>query len=132
MKKLIVIFNHTLTERQKEDALCSLGVKQIIFPPDDLSILWRKVPPDLEKLDEYLQPLAGWLTKSAGKSDYVLIQGEFGATFFLVSFVLKQGLLPIYSTTDRKAIEEHLPDGEVEIKHRFRHVRFRRYWEMTP
>jgi len=127
MKKLIVIFNHTLTARQIEDAYGSLGVGDIILPPDDLADLWQQVPSGLEKLDEYLQPLAGWLTKIAIESDYVLIQGEFGATFYLVFFALKHRFVPIYSTTRREALEEYLPGGEVEVKHRFRHVRFRKY-----
>ena len=127
MKKLIVIFNHTLTARQIEDAYGSLGVGDIILPPDDLADLWQQVPSGLEKLDEYMRPLAGWLTKIAIESDYVLIQGEFGATFYFVSFALKHRFVPIYSTTRREALEEYLPGGEVEVKHRFRHVRFRKY-----
>ncbi len=132
MKKLIVIFNHILTERQREDSRDSLKVEKIILPPDNLRNIWKRVPSDLENLDGYLQPIAAWLKETAEVSDYVLIQGEFGTTFYLVSLALKQGLQPVYSTTDREAIEEHMPGGEVEVKHRFRHVRFRKYRGLMP
>ena len=34
---------------------------------------------------------------------------------------------PPEDTTSRQAVEEHLPDGRVEISHVFSHVHYRRY-----
>ena len=127
MLNLIVLFNHTLTEAQKADARASLGVEAIVDPPAHIRRLWAHVPPDAEALSSYLAPICAWLAETAVPGDFVLVQGEFGATFLMVSFCLKRGLIPVYSTTDRQAVEKHLPGDTVRIQHVFRHVRFRGY-----
>jgi hypothetical protein len=78
-------------------------------------------------ISDYLKPVMQWLEENAAKSDYVLIHGDFGACFILVDFAFKKGLIPIYSTTHREAVEEQNPDGSVKIVHRFQHQIFRRY-----
>jgi hypothetical protein len=45
----------------------------------------------------------------------------------MVIFASSKGLIPVYSTTSREAVEKHHPDGSVELTHRFRHGLFRRY-----
>ena len=126
-KKLFLIFNHDLTELQREDALSSLGVNRIVDLPSDLKLLWRQIPPDLEGIDGYLGPLKEWLVEKSDKGDFVLIQGDFGAVYIMVNFAFDNGLAPVYSTTDRRAIEKHATDGSVELTHNFRHMCFRRY-----
>ena len=126
-KKLIVIFNHQLTEAQKEDAYKSLGVSEIILLPDDLQKLWSQVPPEPARIDEYLGPVQLWLTRNAKAGDFVLIQGEFGATLIAVNKSFLLDLVPIYSTTSRIAEETMFSDGKVGINHIFSHVRFREY-----
>jgi len=124
---LLVLFNHTLTAAQKADARASLGVAEIVLPPDGIRELWSQVPPDAESLRDYLAPVWKWLSERATPGDFVLVQGEFGATFLMVNFCLKRGLVPVYSTTARQAVEKRLPNGRVQIQHTFQHVRFRRY-----
>ena len=125
--RLIVLFNHTLTNAQRADARQSLGADEILEPPPAVKRLWAEIPPEIEGLDEYLAPVSAWLTGSAVPGDYVLIQGDFGATCLLVRFTVEMGLKPVYSTTRREATETLQPDGTVELTHRFGHVRFRRY-----
>ncbi len=124
---IIILFNHTLTAAQEEDAYASLGVAEIILPPDEIRNLWSHVPPDLDSIKDYLSPVWDWISERAKSGDFVLVQGEFGATFLTVNFCMKKALLPIYSTTARKAIENHLDDGSVQTQHIFQHVRFRQY-----
>ncbi len=124
---LLLLFNHRLTGQQADDARASLGVGDIIFPPESIQALWSQVPPEIDDLTPYLAPVFTWLADSARLGDFVLIQGEFGATFLAVGEACRLGLIPVYSTTSRQAVEEHLPDGRVEISHVFGHVRFRRY-----
>jgi len=124
---LFLIFNHKLSEIQKEDARSSLGVHRIINLPGDLDQIWRQIPPDLIEIDNCLKSIKTWLSDQAAESDYVLIQGDFGATFILVNFTFEKGLIPIYSTSNREAVEEQQEDGSVKLSHRFRHQRFRRY-----
>jgi len=74
-----------------------------------------------------LQPVFSWLDRNAQKGDFVLIQGDFGASFLLVQHALHKEYIPVYSTTERKAVERLLEDGQVELIHQFYHIRFRKY-----
>jgi hypothetical protein len=87
------------------------------------------VPPGLEKIEAYLEPIRAWVIESAQLGDFLLVQGDFGAVYLMVRFALEKGLIPIYSTTERVAAEEHKEDGSVTLTHHFRHVRFRKYGE---
>lgn len=124
---LFLIFNHLCTTAQDEDARVSLGVKDLVGLPSSLKDLWSRIPPDLEQLRPYLEPLMGWLGSQARRGDYVLIQGDFGACYLMVRFALERGLIPVYSTTRREATEEGQPDGTIMLIHHFDHQIFRRY-----
>ena len=124
---LFLLFNHRLTEAQEADAQQSLGVDRIVAAPADIQTLWSQVPPEIDILTPYLTPVFAWLEDQARPGDFVLIQGEFGATCLAVKEAHRLNLIPVYSTTSRQAMEEHLPDGRVEIRHTFSHVRYRQY-----
>lgn len=124
---LILLFNHSLTPAQESDARASLGVGRIIAPPPELQEIWSQVPPEADELSAWLAPLFAWLAATARPGDCILIQGEFGATCQAVQVAFGLGLVPVYSTTRRDAVEEHTPDGKVHIRHTFSHVRFRHY-----
>ncbi|MGQ9921969.1 MAG: CRISPR-associated protein Csx20 [Desulfobacca sp.] len=124
---LFLLFNHTFTPVQEEAAVAQLGVGAIVALPAALQALWSQVPPELPELRPYLQPLCQWLAQHAQPGDYVLIQGDFGATYLLVNFALAQRLKPVYATTVRQASEETLADGTVRMVHHFQHRLFRRY-----
>ena len=124
---LFLIFNHDITPLQESDARDSLGVQRIINISGDLKELWRQIPPDLPKISDYLNPVKDWLAVQAKKNDHVLIQGDFGACFIMVNFAFEIGLIPIYSTTEREAVEELKEDGTVNLSHQFRHRIFRKY-----
>lgn len=126
---ILLLFNHTPTQLQLEDAQTSLGVEKSISVPRELASIWNSVPPELENIEGYLEPLRNWVVKTARPGDYVLIQGDFGATFLMVKFAFERGLIPVYSTTERLAEEEHGPAGSVKLVHNFRHVRYRKYGE---
>jgi hypothetical protein len=126
-KNLYLIFNHTFTLAQEMDARKSLGVAQIILMPEYAREVWANVPPELVEIRGYLEPVRTWLSDSSEKGDYVLVQGDFGACYLIVNFAFENGLIPIYSTTRRQAIEEHQPNGPVRMTHYFHHQRFRIY-----
>jgi hypothetical protein len=85
------------------------------------------VPADLEGIDGYLAPIKDWLAQEGKAGDYILIQGDFGATWIMVNHAFKLGLVPVYSTTERQAEQTIAADGAVQLIHHFRHRRFRRY-----
>ncbi len=124
---MYLVFNHRFTTGQEAAARGQLGVGRFAPLPPDLRDLWGQVPPDLPELLPYLAPLRQWLAAQAARGDYVLVQGDFGATYLMVRFCLEQGLIPIYATTRREAREEHRPDGSVRMSHRFQHQMFRQY-----
>jgi hypothetical protein len=126
-QKLFLIFNHTFTPVQEADARASLGVSEIVVMPDDVRHVWGNVPPELSEIQGWLEPVGKWLKENSQAGDYVLIQGDFGACFLMVHFARETGLIPVYSTTRREAVEEHQPDGSVRMTHHFNHQRFRVY-----
>jgi hypothetical protein len=126
---LLFLFNHAPTRLQEEDACKSLGVDRMLLLPGELGSLWNSVPADLEQVTEYLSPIQRWVLDNSCCGDYLLIQGDFGATYLMVKFAFENGLVPVYSTTVRDAIEEHNADGSVKLLHHFKHIRFRKYEE---
>jgi hypothetical protein len=99
MPKLFLLFSHTLTDEQITDARQSLGATEFVPLPKNLQTCWSEVPPELERIDDYLQPVFTWLTDVAQAGDYLLVQGDFGAIYLTVSFALNHGLVPIYSNS---------------------------------
>ncbi|PIE66304.1 MAG: hypothetical protein CSA26_01285 [Desulfobacterales bacterium] len=126
MSKLRVLFNHTLTPAQQEEAHCRLGVTKIIHPPAEVSNLWCNLPADVPMLQEILSPVLDWLDNGS-KGDFVLIQGDFGACYFCVQYSFRLGMQPIYSTTKRKTTEKCISENKVHLAHHFQHVTFRQY-----
>ena len=124
---LFLIFNHTVTALQEQDARTSLKVKRIVDLPEKLEPVWNQIPPDVPGIAEHLAPIRDWLCENAQPGDYVLIQGDFGACYIMVNFAFEQGLIPVYSTTQREAVEELHPDGSVKLTHNFKHRMFRKY-----
>ena len=127
MIKLFLLFNHQLTPTQQTDAIDTLGIDDVVSPPDNIRRLWGQIPPDLTTLSDYLQPVQLWIESQAKPGDYVLIQGDFGACHWMVQAAFSMNLVPIYATTRREAVEIHQPDGTVQLTHQFRHVIFRKY-----
>ncbi len=126
MKKLFLLFSHTLTPSQKEDAKKSLGVEQFVSLPDNLQKLWSNIPTELKNLSEYLTPIKDFIRQNAQKGDIVLIQGDFGGCFEMVNFVKSLNLKAVHSTTKRDVVEKTV-DGKVEKFSVFEHVIFREY-----
>lgn len=127
MRKIFLVFSHQLTKGQMEDAYSTFGVDEFIYLPDDLKKVWASIPPEEESIRFCVDRIAEWIKQNSRKGDYVLIQGDFGATFLLVDFCFESGLIPVYSTTARDADERAFNDGTVKVQRIFRHVRFRKY-----
>ncbi|MBN1969760.1 MAG: hypothetical protein JXR48_13560 [Candidatus Delongbacteria bacterium] len=126
IKKLIVIFNHgKLTEDQAYYAYDVLKIGEIIYMNEELKSIWSEIDPfedvvNVEKIEEFL-------LKSSKPYDYVLVQGEFGATFKTVNFCLENERIAIYATTERVSREMRNDDGSVSKTSEFKFVRFREY-----
>lgn len=127
MYRMLLLLSHKLTEEQKEDANTALGVREFLALPDDLQNLWMQITPTKTVLSEYLEPIRSWINENAGHGDYVLIQGDFGAVYSMVNYAFSVGLIPVYATTERMAVEKLMPDNVVKSERLFKHKMFRRY-----
>ena len=126
MKQMFLLFSHTLTPLQIKDAKNSLGVEEFIYLPFSLQRIWSSIPPDIEDIRDLLKPIEDFLEQNSKEGDYTLIQGDFGATCYMVSYVKKIGLIPIYSTNKRVAKEIKEGDKLIKISE-FEHTRYREY-----
>ncbi len=124
---LFLLFNHQLTQDQKDDARDSLGAERIIEMPSELGNIWGQIPPDLPEFGDHLKAIKDWLGSEAAKGDHALIQGDFGACYIMVNFAFEKGLIPVYSTTKRETVEEIGADGSVTVTRQFKHQIFRKY-----
>ena len=130
MKTLFLLFSHSLTSEQKQDAQDSLGVSEFVSLPVELQQMFSNVPPELEELDDYLDPIINWINDNAFyEDDYILIQGDYGATYSLVKYMIYRGSFatPIYATTERKSVDTVQDDGSIVTTRVFKHKRFRKY-----
>ncbi|HAS47295.1 MAG TPA: hypothetical protein DCS93_42860 [Microscillaceae bacterium] len=126
---LFLIFSHELTQEQVDDATQRQNVTKFVPLPEPLQELWKNIPPELDSLEAYLAPIVAWINKHCkANEDLVLIQGDFGATYFLVNHCLIHHYArPVYATTERQVVEEQQKDGTVITKRVFKHKKFRKY-----
>lgn len=125
-RSMLLILSHPMTVKQRKDAEESLKVTKFVALPEHLAFLWSDVPPDLDDLEEYLESIKQWVVENGKPGDYALVQGDFGATTALVNHCRAHGIVPVYATTRRKAVER--VNGEkIIIEREFEHVRFRIY-----
>ena len=126
MKKLFLLFSHTLTTAQETDAKATFGVEEFVFLPSELQTLWSNVPSELEDVSDYLEPLVSYLKEQSEQGDVALVQGDFGATYHMVNEVKSLGLKAVHATTKRNVVEKFVNDKIVKTSV-FEHVRFRIY-----
>jgi len=127
MKKMVLLFSHKLTESQKEDIENSLRVTEVISLPPKLQTLWSQVPTDRDLIfADYMSDIERFLMDSLDSGDFVLVQGDFGATYYMVNFSKTHGFTPLYSVNKRIA-KEFIEDGIVKKYSEFKHEFFREY-----
>ncbi len=125
MGNCFVLLNHVFSAEQVVE-LKNKRHLVMVEPPHRVRQIWAQIPPEGERLD--LSLIEEWLDKESKKGDLVWVQGEFGATFYMVTYCLQKELIPVYSTTRRISEENYKPDGTVERRHLFKHIGFRRYY----
>ena len=125
MVKAFCLLNHELTQNQILELKNRFNVENIIYPPEELSRKWSQIPAEKELDKTTIGNVTNWFT-AANKGDLLIVQGEFGATFMIVDYALKNELVPLHAVTKRVAVEHR--DGEVVSRqYVFEHVCFRKY-----
>lgn len=127
MRKALIVMSHKLYDEQISDLKNAWMCENVIYPPDEIQELISHVPPNLESLRIYLEPVVKWIEKGTEAGDLVIVQGEYGMTFLIVQLSHSLDLDPVYATTERCVENRVLEDGTTEIVRTFEHVLFRRY-----
>ena len=125
--KLYLLFSHTLTEEQEKDARERFGIDEIVPLPKGLLEIWSHIPAEEEKIKLYIKDIFMYLDQVT-QDDYVLVQGDFGATYMAVNYVREKGATPIYATTQRNVVEKQVGNKSIKTSV-FKHVRYRVYGE---
>ncbi|MGV8145512.1 MAG: CRISPR-associated protein Csx20 [Alkaliphilus sp.] len=128
-KSMILLLSHELLEEQREDARLEFDIVNFIEMPIEIKKLWGNIPPQIDFLTDYLASVKEYILEVAKANDYILIQGDYGATYHLVRFAFRNNFVPVYVTTERKAVDEVLDNGEIKTERIFKHVKFRKYGE---
>lgn len=124
---MLLLFNHSLTDDQKKDAIENLGIHEFVVLPDNLRKKWKNVPPNNQKISRYLEPFRRWVKKNSSRNDYILIQGDFGAVYSMVNYSFLLDLIPVYATTQRDVVETKSSSSMIRTERKFKHVFYRRY-----
>ena len=124
--KMYLLFSHKLTKEQEIDAIQNLKVKEFVYLPQDLQKIWSNIPADISDISKFLEPIKEFLKQNVKEKDFVLIQGDFGATCKMANFVKTLNATPVYATTIRDAKEE-LINGNIVKTSVFKHVMFRSF-----
>ena len=123
---LFIFISHKLTDNQMKEAKDKFNIQNFIYMSENLQKKWSGIPADLYSLKEYLKPFRKFLVKNSVKGDYILIQGDPGAVYYLVQYVKSIDLTPIYSTSNRKVKETSNGIAIKSIRY-FKHIQFRKY-----
>lgn len=123
---LLVIMSHQLSDMQVKEAKEMLKIEHIKTLPLELRKNWSDIEPAGELPIDVLTPIKNWILEESNEQDYVLVQGEFGATFYLVDYCFNIRRIPIYATSIRQ-VEEKVQDGLTITNRVFKHVNFRKY-----
>lgn len=125
MKKCYLFFSHTLLKEQILELKNKFQCKEIIYLPKELQDLWSNINED----DDYSTIFFEYLERNAKENDYVLVQGEWGATYKMINFCKIKKFIPIYSFSRRVAYEE-LREGILVKTSYFKHIKFKKYEDL--
>lgn len=113
--------NHALNEEQVTELKTTWAVDEIIYATDEVAKAWSQIEPSPKLPTKPIEAVQDFL-KDAAPGDVVLIQGEMGATFAIVDWLLNKGMVPIHACSKRDTIEKDGVKTSV-----FKHVCFRKY-----
>lgn len=117
------MFSHILTDLQYKELKEKYRCENIIYMSEDLKKSWMSInDTSSPKIFE------DFILKNLQKGDYVLIQGDWGMTYKLITFAKRNGFIPIFSRTARNVREQRNGDQIIKTSV-FEHIGFRKYEE---
>jgi hypothetical protein len=127
VRKAFIVLNHTLIEDQKTELQHFFSVDSFIEMPEEVKSIWSGLRPEVDIYSSGINDVISWLERYGKEDDIVIVQGEFGATFYVVNFCFHKGMVPVYASSERRYMEKKYPDGRVDRHHIFKHVKFKLY-----
>ncbi|AWI13445.1 MULTISPECIES: CRISPR-associated protein Csx20 [Bacillaceae] len=125
--KVFVVMSHELLTEQITELKNQLNCHEIIYLPEQLKDIWANIPPSGPWNDKWLADIISWLKSNMNREDIAIVQGEYGATVYLVNWLQKNGHAVYYATTERQVVETKTDEGSIINKRVFKHVNFRKY-----
>ncbi len=126
MANVLCLLNHMLTEQQLLEIRERFLAQKIMYPGKELQSKWAFIPTDEILPIAYFPQYIHWIDENSQEGDYLIIQGEFGSTVYLVEYAFSHKLIPLHSVTQRVA-EEFRKDEVVTRTYKFKHICFRKY-----
>lgn len=130
VKKAAILLNHRLTDYQKKELRQIWSVTELVFPTANIAGLWKSVPPVGDISIPLSETLIKWLQNVTVPYDYIVIQGDYGMVCLLVQWCFCNQRIPLYATSQRKAVEAK-ENGKIVTRRIFDHVNFRRYSKLN-
>ena len=126
MRKALCLLNHKLTKVQLFELENTFGISEVVYPNYAIQGAWADIPTTPTLTKDNLKPFVEWMLKNAQRDDIVILQGEFGASFYLIECAFENDLIPIHSVTKRIA-KEGSHDETIVRTYVFTHICFRKY-----
>lgn len=125
--KAFIIMSHDLLDVQINELREKMKVNEIVYLPHDLKTRFMQISKETNESIKLINDIKEFIDRNKINGDYVLIQGEYGVTNYIVNWCFKNELSPIYASTERVYNREVLEDGSILNKHIFNHKEFKSY-----
>ena len=124
-RKALLLFSHQLTENQEKELVENFKVKKIVSLSSELQEMWSNVSIK-ENYKENLEKIKKYIEENYKENDVMLVKGNWGYTYNIVTWSIEKKLIPVNSYTERNV--EEIKDGEnVKKISYFKHVKFIEY-----
>lgn len=104
---IIIITNEKLQDEEKNKIIDKYKIKKIKLLPEGTQKKWNEIDTNMDISHKNLNDMKTMIEKNIGEGDYILIQGEPGATFKIVSWAKEEGFVPIYSFINKEKNVEY-------------------------
>ncbi|MDU7496966.1 CRISPR-associated protein Csx20 [Sneathia sanguinegens] len=93
--KIILCFSHKLNDIQLLELKNRYNIsnsKDIIYLPQDLQFIWSNVSENFDIYSNNYNKIKNFIKATANENDLILIKGEWGYTYNLVTYCKKHPL----------------------------------------
>ena len=122
----VLLWSHRLLPEQAKDLHDNWNIKSIFELDLEKKTLWSQVPTTPINIETYAKPIIQWLESITTANDIIVVQGEYGLSYYVVNWCFQHQLKPVYALTERRSVET-VHEGTVQKTSVFAHAGFRLY-----